>query len=198
MDKPLPGKPLTPEEDRLVFLGTLSKPQGLKGGVRLWPEFDDQDAFEDLKTDRLVLKFGASKTALRPKPIQFVELTLDQFSIHQRFLVLFFEGITTPEAAETLRDAEVYVYEEDLWDLPEGHFYAYQLAGLPVYDELADGALVGTVVQLRPGVQDYLEIQPPAPEVKPFLIPYVPEIVTKVDLEAQKITARLPEGIAEL
>ena len=88
------------------MLGTISKPQGLQGGVRMWPEFDDREKFELLKTDRLFLKTGGSiapVSGLKPKPVAFYELTLEEFSEHQRFLVLFFEGVKDADAAETLR-----------------------------------------------------------------------------------------------
>jgi len=65
-----------------VLLGVISKPQGLKGAVRMRPEFDDPDDFEQLKTDRLFLK-EPQQQSLRPRNSGWYELTLDEFSEHQ-------------------------------------------------------------------------------------------------------------------
>ena len=191
---PLPGRPARPDEDRLVYLGMLTKPQGIRGGIRLFPEFDSIEDFEDLKTQRLFLR-PAPQAGLRPKPAgAFREIDLAEYEEHQRFLVLFFEGIPDATAVEPLRNQEVYVYEDEMWDLPEGKFYSYQLAGLTLIDQVT-GEPAGTVKELRPGVQDYLVVTSPTGE---FLVPYVPEIVEKVDLAEQRIYARLPEGITEI
>jgi len=98
-------------------------------------------------------------------------------------------------SAELLRGAEVYVYEDELWDLPEGRFYTFQLVGLEVFDQ-ATNEVVGIVESIRPGVQDYLVVKTPAGGE--FLVPYVPEIVTGVDLATRRITADLPEGLTEV
>ncbi len=188
---------MRPDESRLVFLGVLVKPQGIKGGIRMLPEFDNLDDFEDLKTDRLFLKPSAGPNALRPvvpEASTYREITIEDFTPHQRYLILFFDEAQDMNAAELLRNHEVYVYEEELWDLPEGKYYAYQMAGLELYD-LETGQVAGTVKELRPGVQDYLVVQTQGGE---FLVPYVPEIVVKVDLQAKRIEARLPEGITEI
>ncbi len=197
MEKPFPGKPAQPDEDKLILIGTLSKPQGLKGGVRMWPQFNNPDDFEELKTDRLFLKTTPSKASLRPKPAAFYELTLNEFADHQRFLVLYFEGVDNPETVELLRDAELYVYEDELWDLPEGQHYTFELVGLDLIDE-ASGQAVGKVLEMQSGVQDFLLIQPNDPAAKTFLVPYVPEIVLKVDKTQGQIIANLPEGIQDI
>lgn len=197
MEKPFPGKLVQPDEDKLILIGTLSKPQGLKGGVRMWPQFNDPEDFEELKTDRFFAKTTPSKASLRPKPAAFYELTLKEFDYHQRFLVLFFEGIDNPDSVEPLRDVELYVYEDELWDLPEGQYYTFELVGLDLVDE-ASGQPVGKVIEMQSGVQDFLVVQPGDPAAKQFLVPYVPEIVLHVDKSKGHIRVNLPEGIQDI
>lgn len=195
MLKPVfPGTPARPDEERLVLLGLISKPHGLKGGLRMRPEFDDPDDFENLKTDRLFIKVGQSSSSLRPQAASYYEVTLEEFQEHQRNFILYFEGITDMTTAEMLRSTEVYVYEDELWDLTDGRFYTFQLVGLELYDSATD-AVVGTVKSVRAGVQDYLVVRAGNKE---FLVPYVPEIVSAVDLETKRITAKLPEGIMDI
>lgn len=191
---PLPGRPARPDEDRLVLLGYITKPQGIKGGLRLMAQFDDPEDFENLKTDRIFLKPDPSTAGLRPRALVYSEVKLVEFDIHHRFLVVYFEEAPDINAAEAFRGLEAYVYEDELWDLPEGRYYGFQLEGLELFDTAKNG-VVGTVKGMRPGIQDYLVIKGLERE---FLIPYVPEIVTGVDLKARRITANLPEGIEEI
>ena len=189
-----PGRPAQPDERRLVYLGFLTKPQGIRGGIRMLPEFDDIDDFEQLKTDRLFIK-PAPQASLRPagKPA-WREITLSEFQPHQRFVIVLIEEAPDMNSAELLRNHEVYVYEEEMWDLPEGRYYTWQLAGLDLFDS-ATGQVAGKVIELRPGFQDYLVVKGPIGE---FLVPYVPEIIEKVELDTGRVIARLPEGLAEI
>jgi 16S rRNA processing protein RimM len=162
------------------------------------PAFDDLDDFEGLKTERLFLKPVTQTAGLRAKATGatalYREATIREFQTHQRYLILYFEEAPEINAAEPFRSHEVYVYEEELWDLPEGKYYAFQLAGLSLFDTVS-GQTVGTVRELKSGVQDYLVIQADGGD---FLVPYVPEIVTRVDLEKREIQAALPDGIREI
>lgn len=195
MDKAtLPGRPAQPDEQRLVLLGVISKPQGIKGGLRLVPQFDDWNDFENLKTDRIFLKQDPVGAGLRPHKALYSQVKLTEFLMHQRFLVVFFEEAPDINAAEGFRSMLAYVYEEELWDLPAGKYYGFQLEGLEVYDGAVE-QVVGKVKQLRSGVQDYLVV---AGEKGEFLAPYVPEIVKKVDLEAGRIWTILPPGLDEI
>ncbi len=191
---PLPGTPAKPDEARLVLLGIITKPQGIKGGLRLMAQFDNPDDFENLKTDRIFLKPDPSTAGLRPRPSAYSQVTLTEFDIHHRFLVVYFEEAPDINRAEAFRNLQAYVYEEELWDLPEGRYYGFQLEGLELFDTNKN-AVVGKVKAMRAGVQDYLIITGLERE---FLIPYVPEIVTGVDLNQGRITAQLPEGIEEV
>lgn len=191
-------RPARPDEKRLVYLGLLTKPQGIRGAIRLLPEFDDADDFENLKTDRFFLKPSPNATGLAAragaKTTDWKEITLSEFQTHQRFLLFHIDGIDSIDAAEPLRNHEVYVYEEELWDLPEGKYYGFQLEGLELFD-LTTVQVAGKVKELRPGYQDFLVIKAEAGE---FLVPYVPDIVKKVSLTEGRIEAELPEGIAEI
>lgn len=195
---PLPGQPAQPDVEKLVYLGMLTKPHGVRGGIRMHPEFDDLDDFEFLKTSRLFIKAAPETAGLRAqasgKTGQYRQLELSEFQPHQRSIILYLDGISDMTAAEALRGYEVFVYEDELWDLPEGKYYTWQLVGLSLFDETT-GASAGTVTELRPGVQDYLVVKGEAGE---FLVPYVPEIVKSVNLEEGRIVAELPPGLTEI
>lgn len=191
----MPGRVSRPDAQRLVLIGVFTKTQGTKGGIRLLPQFDDLESFEGLKTSRLFIKPGSPNATLREQlDTAYREVTIEDFQFHQRFVIIYLEEAPDMTAAELLRSHEVYVYEDELWDLPAGQYYTYQLVGLELVDEA--GASLGTVKEVRPSVHDYLVVE--KPDGAEYLVPYVPEIVVGVDLPGKRMTVRLPEGIDEI
>ncbi len=65
---------------------------------------------------------------------------------HKSRLVIQFEGISSIELAETLRNAELRIPIASLPPLPDGSYYHHELRGLDVRVE--SGASIGTVSEL--------------------------------------------------
>jgi 16S rRNA processing protein RimM len=86
---------------------------------------------------------------------------------------LHLAGVTTREAAETLRGAKVYAADADLPPLEEGSYYYHELRGLPVLN--ADGEPLGEVADvLDAGHQDLLLVRHAGGEdFLPLQAPYV-------------------------
>jgi 16S rRNA processing protein RimM len=104
------------------------------------------------------------------------------------------EGVSTRDAAEALRGAELSV-AFDPANLGAGEFYAHQLEGLRVV--APDGAELGRVtgVAFGPG-RPLLEVT--VPGRAPQLVPFHPDLVRGVDLEQGLLTLEAPEGLLEL
>jgi 16S rRNA processing protein RimM len=115
-------------------------------------------------------------------------------------LVLKLTGIDDGNAAEALRGMEVAVAPGDAAPLEEGTYYRAQLVGLSAEDER--GVALGTVVDVVPTQGHDLLAIAPDPErdeaADEILVPWVPEFVLDVDLEAARIRLRLPPGLLEL
>ena len=192
--------------DDLIYLGKFTKPHGLRGQIRFLPDFDPLDLFEGLKTETLIVK--APLTALEtvptsipsftgtpPKNGWFTILVGDWFP-HQKFLIFDLPQVEDIDQAELLRDYEVYVRTKDLWELPEGQYFHYQLVSMEVMDG-ETGRSLGTVKSVQPGTAyDFLQVVPPGK--KPFLIPFKPPILQSVDKVQGIITVSLPPGLDEL
>lgn len=105
-----------------------------------------------------------------------------------------FGGIAGRDAAELLRGQRVYATEADLPPLGDGEVYLHDLIGLAVVTE--EGEEIGTVADvLAGGAQPLLVVKRNGrPDA---LVPDVGEIVTDVDLDAERITIRPPEGLLE-
>jgi 16S rRNA processing protein RimM len=109
--------------------------------------------------------------------------------------VLKFAGCDSIADAERFRGADVWVSREERGSLPEGEYFRSDLMGCSVQDA-ATGEEIGTVE----GFEQYggpllLAVSVSGREV---LIPFVPEICRKVDVERKTIAVMLPEGLLEL
>lgn len=189
--------PPAPGDDDLIYLGRLTRPQGHRGAIRMLPEFQPLDRFEQLKTDELILRRSPKSPLPSPDspPVPSV-VHVEGFFFHQQFIMLELQEIPDMNAAERLREYEVFCHEEDLWDLEPGKYFNHQLKGLNVF-RASDGEQLGQVLRVQEGaVYDFLEVRPP--EGKNFLVPYIPSMVLRVDLHEKRVEVELPPGLTEL
>lgn len=169
------------ENDKLVYLGYVSKAHGLKGHVRLVLSDSNEWSFD---FDKLVLQSNQINRSL------IIEET---FFIGQKIAVKL-EGVNDRTAADALRGSKVFIYEGVLLDeLAEGEFYYYQLKGFQVVDMQGDS--LGTVkeVQIYPH-QDLLVILNAGREQ---LVPFVEQFIEEVDLIKKRIVICPIEGLLE-
>jgi 16S rRNA processing protein RimM len=161
----------------MLLAGKIGKPHGLGGDVYVERISDDPRRFET--GSRLLHEDGR-------------ELQVARARAHRdRFLVLF-EGYDSREAAEGLR-GNLFVPDEEVRDLPEDEYWPDDLIGCVVVDE--DGARVGEVTGVLSGTaQDLLQV---ATDEGERLVPLVKEIVTEVDVAAERVRIAPPEGLMD-
>jgi 16S rRNA processing protein RimM len=124
-----------------------------------------------------------------------IEVQIESAWSHGEHWVLKFAGVDSISDAEGFCGSELWIPREQRGTLPEGEFFRSDLLGCSITDAAA-GQEIGKVE----GFQQYggpllLELQVKGREV---LIPFVPEICRKVDLEAKTIETSLPEGLLDL
>jgi 16S rRNA processing protein RimM len=101
---------------------------------------------------------------------------------HSATVVAKLEGIDTPEQAQALKGREVAVAREALPEPGAGHHYLVDLLGLEVVN--GRGETLGVVRQwLTNGPQDVMQLEGD----RERLLPWVPAVVKRVDLEAKRI-----------
>lgn len=161
-----------------VLLGTLGRTFQLAGGLRFYPLGDaEAAAMHDLK--RVFIENFGERTLARVRPVG-------------EQLVLYFVGEDTPERAQVLVNAGVYVAESAL---PEAETpYLELLLELPV---TLNGEVLGEVAEVIPAGndlgQDVLVVETAAGDV---LIPLQADYVS---VSADGITlTEPPEGLLEL
>jgi 16S rRNA processing protein RimM len=178
----------TVDPDSLLLVGTCGPPHGVRGEIKVIPETDDPERLAAL--DRVFVGAGAERAR---------ERTVETLRFHptKRGVValVHFGGIADREQADLLRGQGVYAAEADLPALDDDDVFLHDLIGLDVVTE--DGTEVGTVGDvLAGGAQNLLVVRRPGqPDA---LVPDVDEIVTSIDLDAERITIRPPEGLFDL
>ena len=109
-------------------------------------------------------------------------------------LVARLKGIGDRDAAETLRNLDLFVARERLPPIEEADtFYHADLIGLAAVTE--DDAALGTVAAVHNfGAGDLIEIALTAGG-EPLLLPFTEAIVPKIDLAGRQITVVVPDVI---
>lgn len=167
-------------------VGRLTKPHGLKGGVKL-----------ELFTDNPELRFvpGAVFHLQVPtdSPWHGKTVTMRELRWFNGVPVGFFDEVADRTAVESVVRAILWIDEDDVdAGQEENAWYDRDLVGL---DVVRDGEKVGTVAEVRHfPAQDLLAVDTPAGVV---LVPFVEEIVPSVDLEAGIVTITPPGGLFE-
>ncbi len=167
-------------------VGRLLKAHGLKGAIKL-----------ELYTDDPALRFvpGSVYTLQVPdeSPWFGKTVTLTELKWYNDHAVVFLEGITDRDAAESLVKAILWVDDDkDQRPAEEDAWYDYQLIGLSVR---RGGVAVGTISRVDHfPAQDLLVVNTGDGEV---LVPFVKAIVTGVDIEAGTMDIDPPIGLFE-
>ena len=164
--------------ERLVLLGAVASPHGVKGLVKIKP-FTERP--EDLTAyGPLTDESGQRRLAVTLK------------GRAGDLLMAAIEGVTTREAAERLKGTRLYVPRSALPPPDEGQYYLTDLEGLAVRDTA--GRALGRVQRvLDYGAGAVLEIL--LADGGELLLPFADAHVPEVDLEAGSVTVIPPDEI---
>lgn len=167
---------------KLYNVGKIVNTQGIKGEVRVISKTDFPE--ERYKKGSTLSLFMDGK--------KVTELTVASHRKHKNFDIVSFENHPNINDVEKYRDGILKVSEERLTELPENEFYLHQIVGLTVQDE--EKNTIGKISEvMSPGANDVWVIE--RPKKKDLLIPYIEEVVLKVDLENQLVTIHMMEGL---
>lgn len=189
------------DDSAYTLIGRITKPQGHRGAMRMMPEFEPLERFEGLKSDEIYLHPPSSRVAPAPAVLPKGKAHrglahVEGFFYHGQFVVLELTEIQDMNAAELLRDYEVYVRDEDLWDLEEGEFLVHELEGFQIV-HAQEGRLLGSLAGIQPGAaHDFLRVQPPGG--REYLIPFSKAIVVEVNRSTRQLLVNPPPGLDEI
>ena len=165
-----------------VEIGMVTGPLGIRGEVKIKSYAEDPARFK--KIGEVALKIGGKDAG---------DFKIEHARISGSMVVVKLAGVDDRNAAELLRNAEVFMGREDLEPLKPGEHYIRDLIGMTVVDD-ETGDTVGTlgdVLTDRP--QDIYVIA--GDDGSEFMLPAVPEFVRRIDEDARVIRVRLIEGI---
>lgn len=167
---------LRPGEPVFLEVGRLRRSHGIAGEIILEVLSDSTEYFDEGKT----LLIGKSKV---PRVIESVR-------DHNKLLLVRFAGLNTPEEVSEFTNQLAYVPLDALKPLPKGQFYFFQLIGLTAYDP--QGNLLGVLTEIiQTGAVPVYVVT--ADDGSEHLMPAIPEVVVKVDLEGRKIILKPQE-----
>lgn len=160
---------------QLIEIGYVARAHGVRGELRVGTHDPESTTLAGAEAVVIAGQRYAVRSA-RPVPAAWL---------------LVLEGVGDRNAAEALRGNPVMV-DRGLIEVDEGEVILADLVGCRV--ELPDGRPWGEVVEIEVGPQDRLVVHDGAVE---RLIPFVPELVREVDLDADRIVVDPPEDWPE-
>ncbi len=159
------------------LLGVIVKAQGIKGEVKVKPYTDTPDALCRLK---YVIVDGK-------------QLKVQKGRSDKSMAYLKIEEIDDRDAAELLRNKEIYVDRKDAPKLPDGRHYIEDLLGCSMYD--TDGNLLGILENImQNGANDVYVIKNKNGEI---LVPVLKSVIKKIDIKKKEIVL-LKERLEEV
>ncbi|MBI5481942.1 MAG: 16S rRNA processing protein RimM [Deltaproteobacteria bacterium] len=175
---------MTYDRTRFLAIGLVTRPHGVSGEVRLRLHHAESTALEEVEAVWLALP-GATG-----EPRRYV---VEGARYVAGGVLCELEGVADRDQAALLRGAEVCVPRAELPPLADGEFYLGDLEGCAVVTRA--GQPFGVVHQVQElGAHDTLVIHDGEVE---RLLPYVPQFVVDVDLEARRVVVDPPEGLPE-
>jgi 16S rRNA processing protein RimM len=106
-------------------------------------------------------------------------------------VILKFQNIDTPEAAQELIGQWLTAPEEITSQLPEGEYFHFQILGLRALSE--DGEALGEIAEIiETGSNDVYVISGPKGEI---LVPAITQAIRQIDLARGVVVVRLMEGL---
>ena len=155
-----------------LMIGEITKPQGVRGEVKVRPCTCDVARFEGLET--VYTERDGAYTPMR--------ITVNRLGDDAVFMSV--AGVTDRDAAETLRGAKLYIDRAHAVALDEDTNFLTDLYGLR--GVVNDGRDLGKLTDvMQPGGNDVYVFEGPLGEV---LVPALKCVVLKVDLQKGEMT----------
>lgn len=154
--------------------GTILKPKGLKGEVKVQPVTDYPERFLLRKA------YYVGKT-----DSDAVLCNVVRASLAKGFAWLFFEDIETRDDAQAICGMHLYIDERELQPMPDDRAYVHELIGLSVIDGSGREAGIVTGILQMPAHEVY-EVTTSGRGI--LLIPAIDEFIEAIDTAARRMS----------
>ena len=161
-------------------VGQIVNTFGIKGFVKVYPYVNDVTRFNNLK-------YVYAKSKKEEK-----KLEIEEVKYQKNMVLLKFKGVETVEEAEKLRNNYLEIDRSDAIPLEEGEFFIADLIGLKVF--LDTGEELGILEDIyNTGSKDIYVVKDKLG--KSYLLPYIDEVIKKIDLDNSKIIVHIIGGL---
>lgn len=160
-------------------IGKIVNTHGLRGDIKVTPWCDDSTVFEEID-------------CLYDQENRAYQITAVKY--HKGSVILTIDGIDNINEAEKLKNKILCVDRETLGELPEGVYYIEDLIGLQVITD--DGKVLGNISDcFQTGSNDVYVVKTELG--KEILLPAIKDVIKDIDLNTNKMTVTLIEGLLE-
>ncbi len=162
-------------ELEFIAIGQILAPWGVKGKLKVKVVTDFPQRFAP-----------SSKIYINRQP-----MTIDSAEWHKGKVIIKLNQIDTIEAAQRLRGQPIEIHHRQLYPLPEGQYYHFQLIGLEVWT--TQGELLGNITEIltAEGNDNYVV----SGDKGEILIPAIEDVVKSIDLDSRRITIEPIKGL---
>lgn len=166
--------------EQLLQVGVISSTHGIRGEVKVFPTTDDVKRFKKLK--KVILDTGREHLPLEVESVKFFK----------QFAIVKFKGLDNINDIEKYKGKSLLVDRENAVKLRKDEYFIADMIGLQVYTE--DGEAFGVLKDvLETGANDVYIID--SPKHGEVLVPAIKQCILDVDIEGQKMTIHLMEGL---
>lgn len=166
--------------EQLLQVGVISSTHGIRGEVKVFPTTDDVKRFKKLK--KVILDTGREHLPLEVESVKFFK----------QFAIVKFKGIDNINDIEKYKGKSLLVDRENAVKLRKDEYFIADMIGLQVYTE--DGEAFGVLKDvLETGANDVYIID--SQKHGEVLVPAIKQCILDVDIEGQKMTIHLMEGL---
>ena len=165
-------------ELEFITIGKILAPWGLKGKLTVEVATDFPQRFAP-----------SSKVYINRQP-----MTIDSTDWHKGKAIVKLNAIDSIEDAEKRQGQLVEIHHSQLYPLPEGQYYHFQLIGLEVWT--TQGELLGNITEIltTPSNDSYV-VSGAKGEI---LIPAIEDVIKSIDLDKGCLVIELIEGLLNL
>tara|TARA_Y100001970_G_scaffold294301_1_gene450132 strand:- start:36275 stop:36802 length:528 start_codon:yes stop_codon:yes gene_type:complete len=172
--------------NKWLTIGIVIGIKGLKGAIRIKPQSDFPERFT---------KHGTRWLQRLDEDPRKIILLNGKKQPGKEIYIINIEGLNSREKAENIIGDKLLVKSSNLPSLQEDEFHYLQLINLSLKTS-EEGSPIGTIIDLRKYGNDLLLAK--LKSGKEVLIPFVKDIVPKVNIKEGWILVKPPKGLFDL
>ena len=169
--------------EQMLRVGVITSTHGVRGEVKVFPTTDDRMRFK--KLEEVILDTGKEQKTLEIENVKFFK----------NMVILKFKGFDNINDIEIYKGKDLLVTRDHAVKLGPDENFIVDLIGLPVITD--EGEELGTLKDvMQTGANDVYVVE--RENGKDVLLPAIKQCILNVDLEKEKITVHVMEGLLDL